>query len=452
MAQIIKIKRALAAGNIPTLTDGELGVDYLSNPPKLWTYVPTSRDPSGRIDLLDVNFEMEDAPEDTVYGRMDGQWVPVIQVASLPPNSPVTAQLWYDPTSLQLYIEHQGQFVVAVNPPAELAGAGGGGGGGGLSEPVTLNQVLTVRNKISLGSYNNASPQSGDLWYNGSSLMFTQGSTVNLTGLEARVSELEGVEGGQGPQGDPGPTGPTGPTGPQGNPGTDGAHGATGPQGLPGATGPQGDPGQDGATGPTGPEGPQGLPGATGQDGAAGPTGPEGIQGPKGDTGDTGPEGPQGEPGPEGPAGTGAGWPATGVTNASDAASGIVGQYLEAIQSSNITLAANSNVNITNLSLPAGDWEVWGQASLYNTASMQTGNNAWQAWLSEVSATQPARHLITAWSSPTGNQGAIAVNSTIAFPVARRRFNVPSTTTVYLSCNLSVAGNAQGYIAARRMR
>jgi hypothetical protein len=45
--------RAAAAGNAPpALAQGQLAVDALSDPPRLYTGVPTSRDPSGRIDLL----------------------------------------------------------------------------------------------------------------------------------------------------------------------------------------------------------------------------------------------------------------------------------------------------------------------------------------------------------------------------------------------------------------
>lgn len=52
----IVLYNASAAGSNPgTLQQGELAIDALASPPHIWTGVPTSRDPSGRIDLLSLS-------------------------------------------------------------------------------------------------------------------------------------------------------------------------------------------------------------------------------------------------------------------------------------------------------------------------------------------------------------------------------------------------------------
>jgi len=122
--QVIKLKRASVAGNIPTLTDGELGLDHLSKPPKLWTKVPTTTDPSGLINLLSGEaVEVEDAPDDRVYGRANGDWVPIAPIGDAPPDDPLPGQLWFNSADVQLYIFYKvgtdpGTWVVATHPPA----------------------------------------------------------------------------------------------------------------------------------------------------------------------------------------------------------------------------------------------------------------------------------------------------------------------------------------------
>ena len=78
----VRILRASNAGSVaPTLDEGELAVNALAEPAELWTGVPTSRDPTGRINLLSV--------------------------VSIGPNPPASARigtLWFDSNDLQMYI------------------------------------------------------------------------------------------------------------------------------------------------------------------------------------------------------------------------------------------------------------------------------------------------------------------------------------------------------------
>jgi len=283
----------------------------------------------------------------------------------------------------------------------------------------------------------------------------------------------KGDQGEKGEQGEPGPQGEVGPQGPPGEYARVNLTEALDPNATPGelawrqtdgnlyvrnsngsaqwVVANSARPGPPGPAGPPGEKGEQGEPGERGEQGEPGETGPQGEtgeQGPQGDKGETGEPGPQGEQGEAGPPG------AAGVADLTGGHAGPneVGEYFEVVQSTNITFSANTNVNIASLPLGPGDWEVWGQASLYNTASIGGGDNVWQAWLNTASATLPIRPFITALSTPTGNQGQFPINATLSFPVQRRRFALPSAATVYLSCRMTVAGNAQGFIAARRPR
>lgn len=119
----------------------------------------------------------------------------------------------------------------------------------------------------------------------------TDGTTVDVTVVEAPevISTVTG--GAKGEKGDTGATGATGLTGPQGIQGIQGVKGDTGNTGPTGATG------STGATGPTGPKG---------DTGDTGPTGPTGSTGPTGATGPTGSTGPAGADGATWTSGSGA--------------------------------------------------------------------------------------------------------------------------------------------------
>ena len=90
---------------------------------------------------------------------------------------------------------------------------------------------------------------------------------VAVSGLAARVDNIELTPGPAGPQGERGPAGVKGDTGPAGPAGATGATGATG---LTGANGAKGDKGDQGAAGTTGQPGAKGDTGATGQAGTPG--------------------------------------------------------------------------------------------------------------------------------------------------------------------------------------
>lgn len=262
-----------------------------------------------------------------------------------------------------------------------------------------------------------------------------------------------------------------------------------------------------GAEGPPGPQGPPGLPGpqgpigVPGNDGAAGATGPQGPKGDKGDTGATGPAGGgavtvsatppaspvagalwwdtiraqlyvwyddgssqqwvvavnQGAPdlsgylpiaggtltGPLTPAGI------VGVTDGSNAAAGMVGEFISSGVNSGVPVTATVRANANALLLPAGDWDVQGACSF--TLSAGTATNL-QAYVGTVSnniapgATgSPGYAVITGAGLTTGNM----------LQTGQARFNLVTPTTIYLGIFANFSGGtctAAASITARRAR
>lgn len=301
-----------------------------------------------------------------------------------------------------------------------------------------------------------------------------------------------------------GPPGAQGPQGPQGVAGAQGGAGAQGPQGpagadsmVPGPQGPKGDQGAQGATGTAGAQGPKGDTGAQGTPGTAGVTGP---QGPIGNTGSQGPQGTTGATGPAGPTavsanapnmaklGTdnlllvtdapsdgssygrlGAAWAKVvalvggtmvgvlnlkGITDGSEAAAGVVGEYLIASNSTGTALTTGVAANVAQLALTAGDYRIDGVVAFIEAAN--TVPTQLLAGASQTSATIPTLAQVIA-----GQGGLSQINVSMTKGVTQfiqaglARINVSAPTTVYLVAQSTFSGgtlSVQGRISARRMR
>ena len=135
-----------------------------------------------------------------------------------------------------------------------------------------------------------------------------------------------------------------------------------------------------------------------------------------------------------------------GTTTNDNAAAGSVGEFV-----SSIVLAASSvsvpstdtNINITSISLTAGDWDVWGNTGITYSNSPVTVFG----WISQTSATSPDLALYSTFQAFTSGTASMAVPS--------QRFSLAATTTIYLSGTVGfVAGTASmcGAIFARRRR
>lgn len=138
--------------------------------------------------------------------------------------------------------------------------------------------------------------------------------------------------------------------------------------------------------------------------------------------------------------------PAKGVIDGSNAGAGSVGEVISSLQSSAVTLANATAVNITSITLTAGDWDVTGNVQVTNAAN-QAQNVLGGIGL--TSATLPPY--------PQFNQlsltGFISTATLVIQPV---RINVTASTVVYLigyaASNPAQPSSGVGFIRARRMR
>jgi hypothetical protein len=125
-----------------------------------------------------------------------------------------------------------------------------------------------------------------------------------------------------------------------------------------------------------------------------------------------------------------------GVTDGSEAAAGMVGEYLTATSGS-VGLTNATVTNVVSVALTAGDWDVQGNVTFAAGAGTHTFFGAGVSILDTfTSSTFPSAAL---------NQ---------AITTATRRFNVTATTTVWVVAEAGFTGavTATGSMRARRMR
>lgn len=140
-----------------------------------------------------------------------------------------------------------------------------------------------------------------------------------------------------------------------------------------------------------------------------------------------------------------------GVTDASNAAAGYVGEFISSTVAfgSPVALTTATTANVTSISLTAGDWDLFGTVGYITGAG--TTITAVIANMSTTSATLQADalywfHLQIAAANFTGSQKIVA---------PYQRMNISSTTTVYLVTQATFLVNtysAYGSISARRVR
>lgn len=142
-----------------------------------------------------------------------------------------------------------------------------------------------------------------------------------------------------------------------------------------------------------------------------------------------------------------------GVTDGSNAASGIVGEYaVSTVASPGITLSGSTAANITSLSLTAGDWDVTG--SVYFTGSSTTSTLNWimgnvQTTSASLGAGNPGMLIQTLMNNGIWTQ---TDTGGVCGPT---RFSLTTTTTIYLVTRAGYTGGtvqSYGQIRARRIR
>lgn len=141
-----------------------------------------------------------------------------------------------------------------------------------------------------------------------------------------------------------------------------------------------------------------------------------------------------------------------GVTGASNAAAGSVGEYVSATlaMGSATSLVTATAKTVTSISLAAGDWDVCGTVGFspaggttitQQIATVNTTTNALQ--------TSPGNgsYAVLSGTHPAGNASVM--------PTGTSRLSLAATTTVYLVAQSSFTGStnaAYGFIGARRVR
>lgn len=135
-----------------------------------------------------------------------------------------------------------------------------------------------------------------------------------------------------------------------------------------------------------------------------------------------------------------------GVTNGSNASAGSVGQFISNVVNSGspVLISAATATDITSISLTAGDWDVYGNVTVIFTGGTGAGGITY-AWSNIASVTIPDPSLI--------NGILTSINSQMGQSIPYARYNISTTTTVYLSVyNSGGTANGSGGIYARRIR
>src|SRR5215469_18752626 len=109
---IVQLKRTTDPDKPPTsLQQGEVAFGLTDRPIRAWIGTPSG------VEELFAGTAIEDADDDAVYGRCNGNWVKQPVVASGPPpaSPPAPGALWWDSDGAQLYVWTGAEWVIAVN-------------------------------------------------------------------------------------------------------------------------------------------------------------------------------------------------------------------------------------------------------------------------------------------------------------------------------------------------
>jgi hypothetical protein len=140
----------------------------------------------------------------------------------------------------------------------------------------------------------------------------------------------------------------------------------------------------------------------------------------------------------------------TGSNTNDSAAAGQVGEVISAnvTPGSAVALGNGLNGHIAQISLTAGDWDVWGNVVF---AFSGTSGSSAICWISSVFASSPSD---ANGGALTGITTSSAIINTLYQPAGMRQISLSSTTTIYLAVTATFSGTATayGFIGARRMR
>jgi len=142
-----------------------------------------------------------------------------------------------------------------------------------------------------------------------------------------------------------------------------------------------------------------------------------------------------------------------GTATNDSAAAGVVGEIIEStvLVGSAVSLTTGTAVDVTSVSLTAGDWDVWG--NIWFNAAGTTNVTQSHAAISTTTATLPTAPGAGGYN--LRRQAAQVPAGAYGMPTGQTRLSLSATTTVYLvaSSTFTVSTNAAfGYIGARRVR
>jgi len=137
-----------------------------------------------------------------------------------------------------------------------------------------------------------------------------------------------------------------------------------------------------------------------------------------------------------------------GTTTNNNASTGKVGEFISSqiAVGSAISLSTATATNLTSISLTAGDWNVWGNATFSNSG---TASN-FQVGISSTSATFPDPSFVAGMSFST-----FAMTGAFQACAPQQRISLSGTTTIYIvvQANFNTgAVTACGGVYARRIR
>lgn len=139
-----------------------------------------------------------------------------------------------------------------------------------------------------------------------------------------------------------------------------------------------------------------------------------------------------------------------GFTDASTAGSGVVGQVLSNANSSGSSLTTATGLAIANISVPAGDWDIWGFCAFSQSTALTSTQ-----WLSAISTTQNSGLGNSYDGSRAEGPTAPTANADLIQFVRLGQISINSTTMYYLNARASFSAGscvARGSIFARRVR
>lgn len=135
-----------------------------------------------------------------------------------------------------------------------------------------------------------------------------------------------------------------------------------------------------------------------------------------------------------------------GSSTNDSAAAGSVGEIIQSTVTvaSAIGLTSGISANVTTISLTAGDWDVFGNITVFGT-----GITSVTGGISIVSATRPDGSIMMEYIPTAGT-----TTTAFATPVVNVRFTLNSSLTAYLVVNSTFTTSASvcGYLGARRRR